>query len=132
MSMFGSKDGNREKLLDGVLTAGEQLNLAKELVEPGKTPRHTLFRTRFIDENEAKLAVLAMSELAEFDLDEEKEAVIDLLAAKTSVGSQGNHNRAYMLLEAITGLLMSDGGKGVLLAKRRRENAGTPIQAETD
>lgn len=130
MSYFGG-DGKRNQLLDGVLSAGETAILAKELVEPGKTPRHTLFRTRFIDDNEAKLAVLAMSELEEFELAEEKNAVIDLLCAKTSVGNQGNHNRSYMLLEAITGLLMTDGGKGIL-AKGRKDNERTPAQTGTD
>lgn len=132
MSMFGAKpDGQRRQLLDGILSPGEQLNLAKELVEPGKTPRHTLFRTRFIDDNEAKLAVQAMNELDEFSLDTEKEAVIDLLAAKTSVGSQGDHNRAYMLLEAITGLLMSDGKRGIPI-KGRREDGRVSVQAESE
>lgn len=72
-----------------ILQGQMQGHLAKDLIHPGKEAKEMLMRTSLIDVNEARDVALVLAKCDEFDMEEEKQLILYLLAARTSVKGQG-------------------------------------------
>lgn len=86
----------------GSLLQGQQQgNPARELIHPGEKVREMLMRTFLFDANEGRDMALVLNKCREFDMKEEEETFLDLLALRNSI--QGRGQMEY--LQGITGIL---------------------------
>ncbi len=84
------------------LLQGQQSgHLAKDLIQPGKEVTEILMRTFLLDVNEARDVALTLAKCDEFGMEDEKQLILYLLAARTSVNGRGR----LEYLQGMTGIL---------------------------
>ncbi len=93
------KDSQASNILGGLFQTPNFTSAIKELVHPGKEPKELLMRTILTDVNEARDLALTLAKCDEFGMEQEKQLLLYLLAARTSVGGKARTE----LLQGITG-----------------------------
>lgn len=99
-----------------LLQAIHMPNMMQELVKPGDNIKELLMRTNLTDVNEARDLALSITYCVEFNLQEDLETLLFMLAARTSINEMARKE----LLMGLTGILSPSvwGAKGKTQSKR--------------
>lgn len=99
------RDGHNKRIntntMGSLLQQQGQGNVAKELIHPGDDVVEMLMRTNLLDVNEVRDVALTLAKCDEFGMEEDKNLILYLLAARNSINGRGQ----LEYLMGITGVL---------------------------
>ena len=97
----GGSSRSTPQTFHSILQGQQQGNPAKELIHPGSDVKEMLMRTYLEDANEARDVALTLAKCDEFGMEEEKNLILYLLAARNSIRGRGQ----IEYLQGIVGIL---------------------------